>query len=86
MNFRKQFLDLLLGVGDEILPAAAAELGDPQKPFRVELGILVILEKILAGHARALGQAQQPGLKPNQALVDIIELIHQRLDPVGIER
>ena len=48
VNFREQILDLLLGVGDEILPAAPAELRDPQKPFRIELGILVILEKILA--------------------------------------
>ena len=71
-----------LSLGDKILPAAAAELRDAQQPFRIELRILIILEKVLAADAEAFGEAQQPRLKADQALVDVVELLDQRIDAV----
>ena len=54
--------------------------------LRVELGALVLLEEVLAGDAVALGEAQQPALVADQALVDVVELLDQRFDAVLVER
>ncbi len=75
-------LDGVLVVGDEVLPAAGAELGDAQQPFGVELRALVVLQEVVARHAIALGQAHQAAFEADQALVDVVELLDQRLDAV----
>ena len=75
-----------LRLGDEVLPAPAAELGDAQHPFRVEFPALVVLEELLAGDAVALGKAHQAALMGDEALVDVVELLDQGLDAVVVER
>ncbi len=60
----------------------AAELRDAQQPFRIEFGILIILEEVLAADAAAFGEAQQLGFEADQALVDVVELLDQRIDAV----
>ena len=77
---------VVLGVGDEVFPAAPAKLGDAQQPFRIELRVLVILEEVLARHAKAFGQAQQLGLQADQPPVDVVKLLDQRVDAVLVER
>src|SRR5215472_14850601 len=47
-------LDLLLVAGDEALPALGGKLRHPIEPARIELGALVVLEKILARNAVTL--------------------------------
>ena len=51
LDLGPDLLDWVLVVGDEVLPAARRELRDAQQPFRVELRILVVLEKVLAPDA-----------------------------------
>ena len=85
LNVRADLLDRLLGAADEILPAAVAELGDAQQPFRIELRIMVILQKILARDAAFLGVTQELRLESDEPLVDVIELLDQRIDAVLIE-
>ena len=75
-----------LSLRDELLPAAAAELGDAAEPVRVELGALVFLQEILALDAVGFGEPQQPALEADQALVDVVELLDQGLDAVLVER
>src|SRR5215813_2209971 len=70
-------LDFLLVAGDEALPASRAQLGYAIQPERIELGALVVLEKILARDAVAL--------VADQALVDVVELLDQRVDARLIE-
>ena len=70
----------------EILPAAGREVGDAADPVRVELGALVLLEEVLAGDAVGFGEAEQPALVADQALVDVVELLDQRVDAVLVER
>src|SRR5262249_6310274 len=48
-------LDLVPVSRDEALPAPPAQFGYAVEPARIELGALVILEKILARDAVALG-------------------------------
>ena len=73
-------------VGDEVLPAARAELGDAQDPLRVELRALVDLEEVHAIDAIALGQPHQPAFRGDQALVDVVELLDQGVDARLVER
>ena len=47
---------------------------------------LVVLEEVLARHAVAFGQPHQPAFEADQALVDVVELLDQRLDAVLVER
>ena len=79
-------LDLRLVLGDEILPAAAAELGDAKHPFRVELGVLIVLEEVLARNAMRLGEPHQLHVEADQPLVDVVELLDERIDAVLVER
>ena len=85
MSCRMSLIGVLV-VGDEVLPAAGAELGDAQQPVGVELRALVVLQEVLARHAIALGQAHQAAFEADQALVDVVELLDQRLDAVLVER
>ena len=62
------------------------EVGDAPDPVRVELGALVLLEEVLAVDAIGFGEAQQPALVADQALVDVVELLDQRIDAVLVER
>ena len=78
-----QVVDLILAVGDEVLPALAAQLGDAQQPFRIELVALIIAQEILAPDTEALGIAHQPALMREQALVDVVELLDQCIDAVS---
>src|SRR5215475_1854759 len=57
-------LDLVLVASDQAFPALCAQFGYAVEPARIELRALVILEKILARDAMALGkpyQAARPG-------------------------
>ena len=78
-------LDLVLVPGDEALPALGGELRHPVEPARVELGALVVLEKILARDAMALGEPHQAALVADEALVDVVELLDQRIDARLVE-
>src|SRR5438445_633743 len=78
-------LDLLLVAGDEALPTLGGELRHPIEPARIELGALVVLEEILARDAVALGEPHQAAFVADQALVDIVELLDQRVDARLIE-
>ena len=80
MDLVAQIVDLVLAVSDEVLPALAAQLGDPQQPFRVKLVALIIAQEILAPDTEALAIAHQPALMREQALVDVVELLDQRID------
>jgi hypothetical protein len=78
-------LDLVLVPSDEALPALGGELRHPVEPERIELGALIVPEKILARHAVALGQPHQAALVADEPLVDVVELLHQRVDARLIE-
>src|SRR5581483_1604143 len=86
LDLLPEILDALLVLGDEFLPAAAGEVGDAAEPVRVELGPLVFLEEILAADAVGFGKAEQPAFVADQALVDVVELLDQRIDAVLVER
>ena len=58
----------------------AESFDDAVEPARVELGALVVLEKILADDAVALGEPHQPALVADEALVDVVEVLDQRVD------
>src|SRR6266403_2008492 len=78
-------LDLLLVAGNEALPTLGGELRHPVEPVRIELGALVVLEEILARDAVALGEPHQAAFVADQALVDVVELLDQRVDARLIE-
>ncbi|MNI21438.1 hypothetical protein D3C73_749630 [compost metagenome] len=62
------------------LGPAHAHLLDALRPVRVHLGAEIGLEELGARDAVAVGQAQQPAFLTDQALVDGVELLDQRLD------
>ena len=82
----RDILDLVLVLGDKVLPAARSQLGDAQQPFGIELGILVVLQKVLARNAVALGEPHQFHVEADQPLVDVVELLDQRVDAILVER
>src|SRR5215472_4924353 len=51
----------------------------------IELGALVVLEKILARDAVAFGEPHQAAFVADQTLVDVVELLDQRVDARLIE-
>src|SRR5262249_56597965 len=77
--------DLVLVASDEAFPALRTQLGHPIEPARIELGALIVLEKILACDAVALGESHQAALVADEALVDVVELLDQRVDARLIE-
>ena len=77
---RADFLDAVLLLGDQVLPALGGEFRDAVEPARVELAAHVLLEEVLARDAVALGQPHQPALVGDQPLVDVVELLDQRID------
>src|SRR5215467_2099444 len=70
-------LDLVLVLSDEALPALCAQFGHAVEPARVELGALIVLEKILARDPVALGTPHEAALVADEALVDIVKLLDQ---------
>src|SRR5215475_9703130 len=85
LNLVAVLLDLLLVPRDEALPASRAQLGYPVEPARIELGALVVLEKILARDAVAFGEPHQAAFVADQTLVDVVELLDQCVDARLIE-
>jgi hypothetical protein len=69
---------------DELGPAHAHGL-DLLDPVRVQLGAEIGLQELAAADAVAVGQAQQAAFQADQALVDRIELLDQRLDAVVVQ-
>src|SRR5260221_1699544 len=67
------------------LPIRSLDQLNPVEPARIELGALVVLEKILARDAVALGQPHQTALVADEALVDVVELLDQCVDAGLIE-
>ena len=78
-------LDLVLVLGDQALPALGREFRHPVEPARIELGALIVAQEILARDAMALGQPHQATLVADQALVDVVELLDQRIDARLVE-
>src|SRR6266542_2647238 len=78
-------LDLVLVASNEALPALGGELRNAVEPARIQLRALVVLEKILASHAVALGEPHQTALVADEPLVDVVELLDQRVDARLIE-
>src|SRR4029077_4710028 len=64
-------LDLVLVPGDQALPAVSVQLGYAVEPERIELGALVILEKVLARDAVAVGEPAQAPLGGDEAPADV---------------
>src|SRR5262249_12686367 len=85
MDLRAQLLDAVLVAGDEVLPAFGGEVRYAVEPKRVELGAQIVREEILARDAVALGQSQQPPLATDEPLVDLIELLDQRIDARSVQ-
>src|SRR5689334_374725 len=73
-------LDLLLVARDEALPALGGELGDAVEPARIELGALILPQEVLARDGMALGKPHQPALVADETLVDVVELLDERID------
>ena len=71
---------LSLSLATRFFQPLAAELRHAVEPARVELGALVLLEEVLARAAVALGEPHQAALVADQALVDVVELLDQRID------
>src|SRR5690606_34222184 len=86
LDLRTDFLDRVLLGGNEFLPAPGGQGGNTRRPVRLQLGALVLGEKIAAVDAVALSEAQQATLRAHKALVDVIELLDQRLDAGIVER
>src|SRR5213592_1089318 len=58
---------------------------DTRLSQRIELGALVIPEKILAHYSVTLGEPHQAALVTHEALVDVVKLLDQRVDARLIE-
>jgi hypothetical protein len=70
----------------EFLPAACGQIADRLHPVRIELGALILLEERVALDAVGFGQTQQAALVLHQALVDVVELLDERVDAVLVQR
>src|SRR5450755_2521311 len=75
-----QVLDAVLFVMHEILPALGREFRDTVEPARIELRALVVLQEVFARDAVAVAEAQQAALERDQLLVDVVELLDERVD------
>ena len=80
-----QLLDLVLVLGDEILPALGGQFRHAVEPARVELRALVILQEVLARDAIAFGEPHQPAFEADELAVDVVELIDQRVDAMLVQ-
>jgi hypothetical protein len=73
-----------MGVG-ECGPALLLQPLHPAQPVGVELVALLLLEEALARHAAAFGQAEKLHFLIQDAAVEAIVLVEQRLDAVVVE-
>src|SRR6516165_4486675 len=80
MDLRAQLLDAVLVAGDKILPAVGGEFRHAVEPERIELRTQIVPEKVLARDAMALGKPHQASLVTDEPVVDVMELLDQRLD------
>src|SRR3984885_15115720 len=85
MDLGAQFLDALLVARDEVLPAARRELGDAVEPARIELRADVVLQEVFARDPVAFGEPHHAPLVADEALVDVVELLDERIDARLIE-
>src|SRR5262249_40031929 len=85
MDARAQLLDALLVAGDEVLPAVGVEFRHAVEPKRVELRAQIFRKEILVHDAVALGKPHQASLVTNEPLVDVIELLDQRVDARSVQ-
>ena len=53
--------------------------------MRIEFGALVVLEEVLARDTVALGESHQAAFVADQPLVDVVEMLDQRVDARLIE-
>src|SRR5690242_1878992 len=78
-------LDLVLLVGYETLPALCRQFGHAVEPARIELAAHVVAQEVLARDAVAFGKAHQAALVRDEALIDVVELLDERIDAGLIE-
>src|SRR5262249_1593857 len=67
------------------LPAFCGQFRDAVEPARVELAAHVLLEEVLADDAVAFGKAHQAAFVRHEALVDVVELLDERIDARLVE-
>ena len=63
-----------------------ASRDDAPQPFRVQLLALIFLQEHFARNLVGLGQAHEPAFERVEPLVDVVELLDQRLDARIVER
>src|SRR5262249_4103182 len=85
VNVGAQVLDAILVAGNEVLPALGGKLGDAVEPARIELRAEIVLEEVLARDAMAFGEPHHAALIADEALVDVVELLDQRIGARLIE-
>ena len=85
MDFLANVLDRILFLGHEIFPAMLGQPRDAAQPVGIKLFALVFLQEDLARHLVAFSQPQQATFQRDQAAVDIIQLLHQRLDTCRVQ-
>src|SRR4026207_2492953 len=86
MNVVAQALDQIALRGNELLPAVLGEPADAPRPVRIELLALTFAQAHVARDAIAIGKPHQLALERAQPLVDVVELLNQRLDAGLVER
>ena len=78
--------DRFLLVIGKFLPAELGEARNALQPIQVQLVALVFLQEFRARNFVGLGQAHEPAFQRIQPLVDVIELLNQRLDTRIVQR
>ena len=84
-HVRTQFFNLVRGALDEHLPATTGFLGHTLHPVGIKLVVAVFFDKLTAVDAGLIGQLHHRAVNRHDALVDAIELVNQRLDPVVVQ-
>src|SRR6185369_2683306 len=85
MDLAAQLLDTVLLFSNEVLPALARELRNAVEPPWIELRARVVAQEILARNAVRVAQAEQAVLVRNELLVDVVELLDERIDTQLVE-
>ena len=70
----------------KLFPALAGKRRNTLGPVRIELRALILLEERLALDAIAFGKPQQTTFILQETLVDVVELLDQKVDAVLVER
>ena len=81
-----QALDVLEVARDQVGPAAVLEPRHPLDPVVVELVAHIVGKEALARDAGRGGEPEQLALETLQVLVQVEQLLHQRLDPALVQR